>query len=590
MLSVPVSAKKFHQILFVLAFLGAGSSGWTQLIIQKTITVDQNIPDRGQYVSSFTWSDHAGLATITDVNVGLSLSSASGTTMRLGQMYATLTFGTASESNRVAVLLNREGVSNSNAFGSSLQSLNVTLDDSATTNIYYLTSGTGIYAADGRLGVNPYGTRVAYNANQITAGLSALNGNWLESSVWSLLVADVQAGNAAKLNSWSLQVQGSAPTSGTFTPGANSTVTGTGSIQSTLSTEVGGAVTVSVGQGQSLALDGGLTGSGSVVASGAGTTVLSGNSSGFTGTVSVGGTGTTEIASSTALGSGTLVQSNGNSTVAFSAGGTIQNALSVYNVAFRANGTTLAGTTTVNNATFDVAEGNTNAVSGKITGSGGVTKTGLGTLLLAGGEANDFTGASAVNGGTLVLQKATGSLAAISGSTIALNGGTLLLGQANQISDATSVTLNGGTLNTAGFADRVGQLTVSANSSISGLVASSGGGVATGSDFLFSGVDLNSYATSSGSTLDLGAYSYGATINIANSNYTGWAGYSTVSANSFADKIKFGSTGMKASISFNGSTGLTYITAIPEPRVYVAMGMLIALIGAAELKRRKSAI
>ena len=572
-----------------IVFLVAGSSSWAQLIISKTITVDQNIPDRGQYVSSFTWSDHSGLATITDVNVGLNLSSAAGTTMRLGQIYATLTFGTASEGSRVAVLLNREGVSNTNAFGSSLQSLNVTLDDSAATNIYNLTTGTGTYAADGRLGVDPYGTRVAYNVNQITAGLSALNGNWLSSSVWSLLVADVQAGNAAKLNSWSLQVQGLAPTSGTFDPGEGATVSGSGSIESTLTTGSGGSTTVSVAGGQSLSLAGGLTGSGTLATAGSGTTVLAGSSTGFTGTVSVGGTGTTEIASSAALGGGTLVQSNGESTVKFSAGGAFSNVMSVYNVAFTANGTSLTGRTTVNNATFDVAEGNTNTISGKITGTGGVTKTGLGTLLLEGTEGNDFTGASAVYAGTLKLQKNSASLVAISGSTIALHGGTLLLGQANQISDATAVTLNGGVLNTAGFADQVGVLKVTGNSTISGLATSSGG-VASGSDFLFSSVDLSDYSTSSGAVLTLSGIGYGQSVNLASSNYTGWSGYTTGSLNNFTDKIQFGSNGMKASISFNGSTGLTYITAIPEPKVYVAAGILCALIGLTEYRRRRSGL
>ena len=573
-----------RNFLVGIVLLVAGSSGWAQLIISKTITENQNIPDRGQYVSSFTWTDHSGLATITDVNVGLNLSSASGTTMRLGQMYATLTFGTASEGSRVAVLLNREGVSNTSAFGSALQSLNVTLDDSATTNIYNLASSTGTYAADGRLGVNPTGTRVAYSADQITAGLSALNGNWLGSSVWSLLVADVQAGNAAKLNSWSLQVQGSAPTSGTFDPGNGATVSGAGSIESTLTTGSGGSTTVSVASGQSLSLSGGLTGSGTLATAGSGTTVLAGNSTGFTGTVSVGGTGITEVGSTGALGGGTLVQSNGESTVKFSAGGAFNNAISVYNVAFTANGTSLTGRTTVNNATFDVANGNTSTLSGKITGSGGVTKTGLGTLLLAGADANDFTGASAVNAGTLVLQKSSSSTVAISGSTIALNGGTLLLGQANQISDATAVTLNGGALNTAGFADQVGVLRVTANSTISGLVTSAGG-VATGSDFLFSSVDLSDYSTSSGAVLTLSGVGYGQSVNLASSNYTGWSNAGNL--NNFTDKIQFGSTGMKASISFNGTTGLTYITAIPEPKVYVAIGILCALIGWTEYRRRR---
>jgi len=588
-------ATSLRCILPLLILFVTGPSGWTQLMIQKTITVDQVIPDRGQYVSSFAWTDHAGLATITDVNVGLNLSSAAGTTMRLGQIYATLTFGTASEGSRVAVLLNREGVSNTNAFGSSLQSLNVTLDDSAATNIYNLTSGTGTYAADGRLGVDPYGTRLAYDTNQITAGLSALNGNWLSSSVWSLLVADVQAGNQAKLNSWSLQVLGSAPTSGTFDPGEGATVSGSGSIESTLTTGSGGSRTVSVAESQALSLSGGLTGSGTLATAGSGTTVLAGSSAGFTGTVSVGGTGTTEIASSTALGSGSLFQSDGNSTVKFSTGGAFSNLMSVYNVAFTANGTSLTGQTTVNNATFDVASGNTNTISGKITGTGGVTKTGLGMLLLSGGDPNDFTGASAVHAGTLKLQKSSASLVAISGSTIALHGGTLLLGQANQISDATAVTLAGGALDTAGFADRVGVLKVTANSTISGLATSAEAGVASASDFLFAGVDLSDYSTSGGgSTLNLsGGYSYGQSINFASSNFSSWSGYNTTSLNSFADKIQFGDSGLKAQISFNGGSGansLTYVTAIPEPKVYVAVGILCALIGWTEYRRRRGGL
>jgi len=564
------------------------SSGWAQLIILKTVTVDQNIPDRGEIVSSFTWSDHSGLATITDVNVGLSLSSATGSTMRLGQMYATVTFGVASENERVAVLLNREGVSSSNAFGSSLSSLNVTLDDSAGANIYNLTTAMGTYQADGRIGVNPYGTRVDYSANQITAGLAALNGDWLSSNIWSLLVADTQAGNSARLNSWSLRVEGLAPASGTFEPGNGATVSGSGVIHSTLNTGTAGSVMLSVADGQMLSLNGGLTGVGNLQTSGGGTTVLSGNSSGFSGIVNVAGTGSTVIASSTALGVGSLVQSSGSSMVRFSEVGTWNNAMSLYNVAFAANGAELAGRTTVNHTTFDVGNGNTDILSGKITGSGGVRKTGLGTLLLAGTESNDFQGDSAVYAGVLKLQKP--NALAISGNTIALHGGTLLWAAANQISDATAVTLNGGLLNTGGKADRVGILKVTADSTIAGLVVSSGRGVATGSDFLFSDVDLSTYSGGGGSVLNLTGIGFGQSVNFASSNYTGWAGYSSESLNGFAEKIQFGSTGMKAQISFNGGTGVnafTYVTAIPEPKVYVAMGMLFVLVGGAECKRRK---
>jgi hypothetical protein len=127
---------------------------------------------------------------------------------------------------------------------------------------------------------------------------------------------------------------------------------------------------------------------------------------------------------------------------------------------------------------------------------------------------------------------------------------------------------------------------VSANSSISGLVATSGN---TSNQFLFSSVDLTSYATSSGSTLNLGSYGYNSTINISSTSYTTWSGYSTTSLNNFANKIEFGNSGLKAQINFNGTSGLTYVTAIPEPKVYVAMAMLVALVGAAEYRRRRSA-
>jgi len=237
-----------------------------------------------------------------------------------------------------------------------------------------------------------------------------------------------------------------------------------------------------------------------------------------------------------------------------------------------------------------VAGGDTNTITGQITGIGGVTKTGLGTLVLGGTTTNNFTGDSAVatNGGTLVLNKTAGTTA-ISGSSIAVNsGGTLLLGAANQISDTTLVTLAGGTLDTGGFGDAVGKLTVTAASTIKGLNSTSG------SAFTFSDIDLGTYATSSGSNLTFlptsGTYSLGTVIQLSSLAASLWTGYGDGTAlNNFSQKITFSDANLRAQINFGGGISGTTLTvaAIPEPRVYAAAAVLTMLIGFAEYRRRR---
>ncbi|MEI6415491.1 MAG: autotransporter-associated beta strand repeat-containing protein, partial [Pseudomonadota bacterium] len=284
-------------------------------------------------------------------------------------------------------------------------------------------------------------------------------------------------------------------------------------------------------------------------------------------------------------GAGVLTKS-GSGTATLSGANTYSGGTIVSGGTLVGNTTSLVGNIT-NNATVEFGQATAGTYSNVISGLGAFRKSGVGELTL--NNANTYSGGTTVTQGTLKLNRAGNGTGGTIVGTIAVNGGTLLLGQANQISDSSAVTLGGGTINTGGFADKAGVLTVTANSAISGLVATTGG-AATANDFLFSSVDLTNYATSSGSYLNLGGgYSYGATINISSSNYTGWSGYSTTSLNNFSDKVLFGSTGMKAQINFNGTTGLTYITAIPEPKVYVAMAMLVALVGVTEYRRRRSA-
>lgn len=306
-----------------VAFLGMASANAQEVTLLHSVGgVNQTIPDRGQYVSmSLLDLANSGLGSISNVKVDLSLSSLTeNNPMWLGQVYASLTYGVASEEERTAVLLNRPGVSNSNSFGSSLSSLNVTFDDSAAANIFNLASGTGTYQADGRLGVNPYASGVAYNSGNINAGLSALNGSLLESKQFSLLVADTQQGAGAKLDSWGVKVTGTAASSGLLNLGAGGSVRATGTTQSVGATVVSsssgsGAVGLLAALNQTLNLDGGLSGGGEFNKTGSGT-VKVGDSSGFTGTLNVSAgkvvvDGALASGSTTVVGNGSLLGGSG---------------------------------------------------------------------------------------------------------------------------------------------------------------------------------------------------------------------------------------------------------------------------------------
>ena len=157
-----------------------------------------------------------------------------------------------------------------------------------------------------------------------------------------------------------------------------------------------------------------ITGSGNLVKRGAGTLTLNAANT-YEGSTTL-ESGTLDVANTSALGTGELVQTDGSSTVEFSTAGTVANDMSVYNVAFTANGTTLSGTITNNNTTYDVGSGLTNTISGVLTGSGGVNKTGAGDLILT--ASNNFTGAVDVQGGLLDLASASGSAA---GSTASVS-------------------------------------------------------------------------------------------------------------------------------------------------------------------------
>ena len=122
-------------------------------------------------------------------------------------------------------------------------------------------------------------------------------------------------------------------------------------------------------------------------------------------------------------------------------------------------------------ATVLAVSNSTTTFSGILSDTGGLGKTGPGTLVLSGSSANTYGSATAngyttVSGGTLKLSKTAGVAAVANGSLVVNSGGILLLGAANQIGDSIPMTLGGGTFQTGGFSEQLGTLKLTANSVI----------------------------------------------------------------------------------------------------------------------------
>jgi autotransporter-associated beta strand protein len=227
--------------------------------------------------------------------------------------------------------------------------------------------------------------------------------------------------------------------------------------------------------------------------------------------------------------------------------------------------------------------------SGTISGSGNLTKSGTGTFTITGSSAH--TGTTTIAAGAILANGATAQ--ALAGTTaLAVNGATssFSLGKSNQVNDAATVTLNGGTFNTAGFSEGsadasgkgvagVGALTLAANSIID----------------LGSGASILAFADSSAATWT------GTTLNVY--NYTG-----TADTGGGTDRLYFGASAagltpaQLADIKFFSDAGTTPVGsgstilgtgevvpttgAVPEPAGLAAVGLgAIALVGRRRRRR-----
>jgi fibronectin-binding autotransporter adhesin len=159
--------------------------------------------------------------------------------------------------------------------------------------------------------------------------------------------------------------------------------------------------------------------------------------------------GTNTNSGGTTIDAGTLVVNSASSLGALS--GSLNLNAGVLDVAagFTTSRAVNVGSST---STFQVDAGQTYTNTAGMTGSGGLTKNGAGKMVIGGNST--FTGATTVNAGTLVAAAPSGSAALGLTVSVTINsGGQVQLGASNQINDAASVTLAGGTLSKGDFSE-----------------------------------------------------------------------------------------------------------------------------------------
>jgi autotransporter-associated beta strand protein len=385
-------------------------------------------------------------------------TTAAGTTVASG---ATLDFRNVAYTTTEALTINGGTLAASS--GTSSFAGNVTLGNDSTAsvagtqltlsgvvsdggNIYDLTkTGAGILVLSG---TNTYTGDTIVSAGTLTSGAADV-------------IADTSAVSVASGATWNLN--GNSDTVGSLAGAGNVTL--------------GAATLTAGGDGTSTTFSGVVSGSGGLTKAGAGTLTLSGTNT-YTGTTTVsagtltsGAAGVIADTSAVSVTGGATWDLNGNAETVGSLAG--------------------AGNVTLGAATLTAGgDGTSTAFSGVLSGTGGLTKAGAGTLTLSG--TNTYTGTTTVSAGTLTS------------------------GAADVIADTSAVSVaSGATWNLNGNADTVGSLAGAGNVTLGAATLTAGG---DNSSTTFSGVMSGTGALSkagSGTLILSGANTYTGTTTVS---------------------------------------------------------------------------
>jgi fibronectin-binding autotransporter adhesin len=337
-------------------------------------------------------------------------------------------------------------------------------------------------------------------------GTVVLNGANTYSGLNTLGAGSVQIGNNSalgtgniKFNSTSLilsAVGADRSLSNAYSIDRNVSFSGTNALTLAGAGTLSGSRTVTVNGTGAITLSGAISGTKALSKAGSGTLVLSGSNTMNGVTLNA---GTLYIGQAGSVGSGTLTLGTGNfgatSTVALNNSVTLAgNTTFVGNSAITFNGATSLSAT--RSLTFNGSSPvNFNGV---ISGAGGFTKFGSGTLTFGGTSANTYSGLTKINDGQLTLAKAAG-LNAFAGNleigdgTGAVASALVQLNAINQIRDASTVTIfSDGQLQLQSYSDTVNTLTF-----YGGSVTGSGT-LSLGGNLTFSGINGVTSSVSSG--------------------------------------------------------------------------------------------